>query len=355
MSTSNLDLELIRIDGDTQPRQSISNETVAEYADEMREGDQFPEVTVFFDGKDYWLADGFHRWHGARRAGQEKIRANVLRGTQEDARWHATGANKAHGLRRTNADKARAVRLALAHPKAAGKSSREIARHCGVSNRMVDGYRQKSGKANPHGKASGKLSQNRTQVVAGQGPGKSDIDPDSIPMGDESEAQAGHEEAAKIVADFRDRGFPDDRIELIARTRPEPVRSAILALLADSDKPGDMTEPDAGPVDQAGAPIPAKLRPDFERREEITRLMGIISNLKTAVLAKRSSGDPLYADLNPSQFKAECENVYRTLRSLRPHAVCVYCVGDGCKACLNRGWLGEFSYAAAPEDMKHAG
>jgi hypothetical protein len=56
----------IRIDGGTQPRQEINYEVVKDYAELMREGVAFPPVTVFFDGVDYWLADGFHRYHATK-------------------------------------------------------------------------------------------------------------------------------------------------------------------------------------------------------------------------------------------------------------------------------------------------
>ena len=29
-----------------------------------------------------------------------------------------------------------------------------------------------------------------------------------------------------------------------------------------------------------------------------------------------------------------------------------YCAGDGCKACLRRGWVGKFVYDNAPDEMK---
>ena len=48
-----------------------------------------------------------------------------------------------HGLRRTNDDKQRAVKAALAHPKSAGMSGRDIARHVGVDEGTVRGWREK--------------------------------------------------------------------------------------------------------------------------------------------------------------------------------------------------------------------
>jgi hypothetical protein len=112
----NVDLEIskIRIDGDTQMRVAFVWDTVYEYRDEMLAGTVLPPVTVFFDGADYWLSDGFHRLYAANGAGLSTISANVYEGTMRDARRHALGANSNHGLRRTNADKRMTVEIALA-------------------------------------------------------------------------------------------------------------------------------------------------------------------------------------------------------------------------------------------------
>ncbi len=56
-----LALESIRIDGNTQSRVELDQAVVAEYAEAMAEGAQFPPLIVFFDGVHRWLGDGFHR------------------------------------------------------------------------------------------------------------------------------------------------------------------------------------------------------------------------------------------------------------------------------------------------------
>jgi hypothetical protein len=136
-----LNISLIRLDGGTQPRAFISAGTVEEYAETLTEGGTLPPVTVFYDGENHWLADGFHRVDAARKNNFVTIDADVIQGTREDAQWFSFGANKAHGLRRTNADKARAVEAALKHPSAATKTDDEIAEHCGVSRRTVLNYK----------------------------------------------------------------------------------------------------------------------------------------------------------------------------------------------------------------------
>ncbi len=45
----------------------INETTVADYAADMASGAGFPPVVVYFDGTDYWLADGFHRVRAATR------------------------------------------------------------------------------------------------------------------------------------------------------------------------------------------------------------------------------------------------------------------------------------------------
>lgn len=142
-----VELGLIRMDGDTQPRSHMDYEAVDDYGDAMTEGAKFPPIVLFFDGKDYWPGDGFHRIKGAEQSGKEVISAFVYSGSVEDARWYSYSANITNGMRRTNEDKQRAVKLALQHPRGRNLSDRQIAKHVGVSRRSVDQWRQKlSGK-----------------------------------------------------------------------------------------------------------------------------------------------------------------------------------------------------------------
>lgn len=140
--TIQLELNKIRLDGGTQPRAQLDMIVVNEYGNEIAAGATFPPIVVFFDGSEYWLADGFHRYHAHQVLGLAEIEAEVKQGTLEDARWYSFGVNKSHGLRRTNEDKRRAVEAALQHSYANRYSNREIARHCGVDDKTVARYRE---------------------------------------------------------------------------------------------------------------------------------------------------------------------------------------------------------------------
>ncbi len=129
-----INIALIRTDGQTQPRERLDTNVVSDYAEML---DALPPVTVFREGNNYWLADGFHRHAAHVKAKLEQISADVRNGTVDDARLFAAGANAAHGLRRTIADKRRAVRIVLWHPLAEDWSDRQIATHCGVSHTFV--------------------------------------------------------------------------------------------------------------------------------------------------------------------------------------------------------------------------
>lgn len=134
-------LSKLEIYGGTQPRVDIDEDTVTDYADAMKEGDQFPPVVVFQDGLKYWLADGFHRVHASHRVGFKEIHAEVKTGTRRDAILYSVSANAKHGLRRTVADKQKAVQTLLKDQEWSQWSTREIARQCQVSVGMVSKYR----------------------------------------------------------------------------------------------------------------------------------------------------------------------------------------------------------------------
>lgn len=130
-------LSVIRTDGGTQARAGLDEAKVAEYAERMMAGDDFPALVAFYDGSDYWLADGFHRHAAAILAGKNTYLVDVKQGTRRDAVLYAVGANAEHGLPRTDGDKRRAVETLLRDEEWVKWSDREIAKRCKVSHPFV--------------------------------------------------------------------------------------------------------------------------------------------------------------------------------------------------------------------------
>ena len=137
-----VNIQAIVIDKGTQSRAQISEDTVTDYAEAMQAGDTFPPVTVYHDGVDYYLADGFHRIHAAKRLGRASIQAEVKTGTLRDAILFSLGANDKHGLRRSNADKRKCVRTLLEDFEWGELTVNEMARICAVSPQLVLAVKQ---------------------------------------------------------------------------------------------------------------------------------------------------------------------------------------------------------------------
>lgn len=147
-------IQLIRTDGGTQIRACHTYQTkVEEYAVAMGNGDLFPPLIVFFDGDQYWLADGFHRFGAYNIVMQAlelpglDIECDIRKGTQRDAIIFACGTNAIHGVPRTNSDKENAVKTMLTNPLVSLNddgvpwSDREIAKICMVSHPTVAKWR----------------------------------------------------------------------------------------------------------------------------------------------------------------------------------------------------------------------
>lgn len=140
-------LEDIRLDGGTQFRDHVDQGVVKQYAECMREGDKFPAVKCTFDGVNYWLWDGFHRYFASQSVGFKDIEVEYKPGTQEDAQDLALGANDKHGLQRSLATKRKQVETALSMERHKDKSDREIAKLCSVSHTFVASIRNPEAKA----------------------------------------------------------------------------------------------------------------------------------------------------------------------------------------------------------------
>lgn len=138
----------INTTGGTQMRAGLDDATVFEYGQAMIAANgwaTFPPVVCYHDGKDYWLADGFHRVAAFLESfpdPKREIPVEVRAGTRRDAVLHAAGANASHGLRRTNADKRRSVETLLRDEEWRQWSDGEIAKRCGVSQPFVSSVRR---------------------------------------------------------------------------------------------------------------------------------------------------------------------------------------------------------------------
>jgi ParB-like chromosome segregation protein Spo0J len=133
-----LNLLNIRIDGGTQARLQLNQEVVAEYAEKMRDGEVFPPVTVYFDGSEYWLADGFHRYFATKANAKTSIDADVENGTQQEAKKYSWKANTRRGLRLNHDDYRNIILAMLQDIEAKEWSNRKIAEWVGVTHTTVN-------------------------------------------------------------------------------------------------------------------------------------------------------------------------------------------------------------------------
>ena len=158
-----VNIKAIRIDGGTQSREKLDQAIVDEYAELMKEGTEFPPISVVYDGTEYYLSDGFHRLLAAQRSGKASINCDVLTGTLRDAILYSLSANASHGLRRTLEDRRKAVMTMLEDFEWSEWSDREIARQCHVSHPFVAKMRAAM---KPKEKESGKITTPKAEKKA---------------------------------------------------------------------------------------------------------------------------------------------------------------------------------------------
>jgi hypothetical protein len=148
-----LNLLNIRIDGGTQAREELNQEAVADYAEKMRDGEVFPPVSVFFDGSEYWLVDGFHRYFATKSNGKTSIDAEVENGTLKEAVRASWKANGKRGLNLNSADTKKIMLAMFVDEVTKTWSNRQIAEYVGVShstvNRLKSSLEQRSTEPKP--------------------------------------------------------------------------------------------------------------------------------------------------------------------------------------------------------------
>jgi len=323
----NLKLAQIVIN-DLQARAGTDEKTIEEYAEAWREGEKFPAIIVFHDGKHYFLADGFHRFFGAKRADLLDIPCDVRQGGRKEALWFAVGANRAHGLKRTNADKRHAVELAL--KERPELSNRAIADHVGVHHDLV--------------------SASRSQVA------------DSATSNSESLAKPQKlpppPPERRVGLDGKNYPVPPPKPKI---PPPPPPAAKAVPLPPPPEK---KAEPEKV-LDKTGWPIPAGLLPLWDRRDEIQVLMSAVSKVRCALEKAQESKDLLFKGVGFNSAIIDMGRAYNELTSAQLYAVCTTCqghLGDACTFCKGRGFLSELQWKqsvteeakAIREKAKHA-
>jgi hypothetical protein len=181
--------DAINITGGTQSRLKIDEDYVEEILGKMKEDTEYLPVTVFFDGKEYWLADGFHRYHATRKNGKASIKCNVTNGLLRDAILYSKSANNRHGLPPTLQDKLHNVKEMIEDFEWGGWSNREIGRICDVSHVTV--AKMRVGKVPEKVKFVNKDGEVKTRVTKPEKPVKTfDVATPATPVDDGKQQEA---------------------------------------------------------------------------------------------------------------------------------------------------------------------
>ena len=329
-----------------QTRAALNEDTVQDYADAMERGDRFPAVTVFTDGAEYYLADGFHRVEALRRIGKRAVVAELQEGDFKAALLYALKANSTHGLRRTNADKRHALEMAWnARMELFGgePSNALLAETCGVTRQWVIKWLGEQGVNGLHPvptrNANNAPITRKTEVIA-KTPERPETAPER-PSGERGETPPAAPETPA----------PARRIGRDGKAYTVPPQAAPVRKPGPSGGRGGHAPGVA--LDRFGVEIPMEIKGAFA--DETTRDV-IESHLRHAVNLLKNAMDE--KDPSVAQFRQadliDLQNTLRTARFTRPYCVCRICQGNGrgsCSACRETGFQTEEQYKRNPKEF----
>ena len=263
------------LDQKLQSRTEINEQTIEDYADNIKAGDEFPAVLTYFDGVHYYLTDGYHRYHAHKRAEKVSILCTVVNGTFRDAVLHATSVNSKHGMRRTHADKRKAVMTLLDDFEWSDWSNSEIARQCGVSPTFVANLRDSGGPSEVKYKTSAGNVATKTKA-----PGRAAKEP-------ELKEPAKQEQPEPKLEEYDAR---DELIEHLTKENDELTMNLALAHMGGTEQ------------EQA------------EAREVMNALREEVRVLKIELTAVKQSRDTFQSE--NSALKQQCSMYQRQLKKL---------------------------------------
>lgn len=288
-----------------QTRVALDERTVADYADAMREGAEFPPVMVFEESGKMWLADGFHRVEAATRAGQAYIDATVTSGKFIDALRYALKCNTRHGKRVTNEDKQNAMRIAWENREelfGGEPSANLLGETCGVSRPTA-------------------ISFMKIMTEEANKQGVKILHPDN------AAAPARPTMPTRKVVGLDGKQYTRPAIPTRPAEPPKPPKPII-------------------PTDRYGVEIPKNIREAFSGDDALREIERHISEARTALerggIALAAVRQDALVNLN---------NAYNFVKAAHPHCVCRMCQGRGCMACHERGFQTKEEYSRNPKEF----
>jgi hypothetical protein len=363
-----LALKKIRTDGETQARTQLSKATIAEYAEAMEAGADFPPVDVFKDkGGDHWLADGFHRYFAAERAELKSIGVVLHHGDRRAARLFSLGANSQHGLKRTNEDKRNSVMGMLTDAEWCKWTDHRIANHCGVAQPFVSKLREEAsdnGYQMPEVRTAVRNGKEYEVKVPPRKEKAAEPEPPPPPDDEVIHLQVNDSDVDALC---------DMPLSTVNSTRGEDEVTCPECLrriedgysMGDDDAPPDAPEPplprQAARYDRSPNPraLPPRLADAFHAMfDQVESIASILNTAKAAwadlqdLVTELAKKGELPANVDPVRlFGAGALNVMMHLgeyavvvRAARPRSLCPTCSGeaDTCETCAGVGWLPEY-------------
>ena len=333
---------------DLQTRAALNEDTVSDYAEAMERGDKFPPVTVFTDGAEYYLADGFHRVEALRRIGKKSVTAELQDGDYKAALLYALKANSTHGLRRTNADKRHALEMAWnarEHLFGGEPSDALLADVCGVTRRTVLNWKSSTG------------CEIFTPCTPSENPqqGRNGSYPDTpaaptMPTRPIRPAQAENGEKNEVIAPK----MPVRRVGRDGKTYTVPVAAPVRPVRREEGRgnreEGMVVQGHVVPLDRFGTEIPVEINGAFEQ-DELNEVIRNISDARSVLRSALEAGVEAFKAVRQDAL-IQLNNAYSFVKSAKAHCVCRICQGNGCKACHERGWQTEEEYDRNPKEFK---
>lgn len=144
---------------------------------------------------------------------------------------------------------------------------------------------------------------------------------------------------------------PKDKRVAVMDSIPEKMEISPKTIKAAAE------EKEKEPLDKTSHPIPALIRDDWFRAEEVGRdLMQAISEVKVRIEKGIADEDVIFNEIKKSQPVTELKSIYGIVSNIVPYSVCTSCQGHSrskCSFCRGRGFISKFLFDhAVPEETK---